>query len=135
MILGKSTKLESQFRLTYNMILNLFKMGGEFKVEDMIKRSFFEANNQKLLSKHKERLRQGEVKLIDLEEIVCSVHSDQKPAPVWDYLHNKLEEQRLSVAIQKYLMNSPQGRQFLEAGRVVVVNGGEVRNNAQTSWK
>lgn len=28
MIVGKATKLTSQFRLTYNMILNLFKMGG-----------------------------------------------------------------------------------------------------------
>ena len=58
MILGTPTKLESQFRITYNMILNLLKMGGDFRVEDMIRRSFFEAHNQKLLIKQKDRLRQ-----------------------------------------------------------------------------
>jgi len=58
MILGIPTKLESQFRLTYNMILNLLKMGGDFRVEDMIKRSFFESYNQKLLLKQKDRLKQ-----------------------------------------------------------------------------
>jgi antiviral helicase SKI2 len=31
MILGKATKLESQFRLTYNMILNLLRVE-DFKV-------------------------------------------------------------------------------------------------------
>ena len=37
MILGKATKLESQFRVTYNMILNLLRVEA-IKVEDMIKR-------------------------------------------------------------------------------------------------
>src|SRR5690606_35238482 len=48
MILGKPTKLESQFRLTYNMILNLLRVE-DFKVEDMIKRSFSEFATQRLL--------------------------------------------------------------------------------------
>ena len=39
MLCGKSTKLESQFRLTYNMILNLLRVE-DMSVEDMIKRSF-----------------------------------------------------------------------------------------------
>lgn len=43
---GKPTALSSQFRLTFNMILNLLR-AEDFKVEDMIKRSFSEASRQK----------------------------------------------------------------------------------------
>jgi len=48
MILGKPTKLQSQFRLTYNMILNLLRVEA-LRVEEMIKRSFSENASQKLL--------------------------------------------------------------------------------------
>lgn len=48
MILGTPGKLNSQFRLTYNMILNLLRVEA-LKVEEMIKRSFSENASQKLL--------------------------------------------------------------------------------------
>jgi antiviral helicase SKI2 len=48
MILGQPTKLESQFRLTYTMILNLLRVEA-LKVEEMIKRSFSENATQKML--------------------------------------------------------------------------------------
>ena len=48
MLCGKSTKLESQFRLTYNMILNLLRVE-DMSVEDMIKRSFSEFATQRAL--------------------------------------------------------------------------------------
>ena len=48
MILGTPTKLQSQFRLTYNMILNLLRVEA-LRVEEMIKRSFSENASQKLL--------------------------------------------------------------------------------------
>jgi antiviral helicase SKI2 len=48
MILGEPGKLSSQFRLTYNMILNLLRVEA-LKVEEMIKRSFSENTSQRLL--------------------------------------------------------------------------------------
>ena len=51
-ILGKVDRLESQFRLTYNMILNLLRVG-DLRVEDMIKRSFSEFHSQKLQPQQK----------------------------------------------------------------------------------
>ncbi len=48
MITGKPGKLASQFRLTYNMILNLLRVE-TLKVEEMIKRSFSENASQQLL--------------------------------------------------------------------------------------
>lgn len=46
--LGLPTKLSSQFRLTYSMILNLLRIEA-LKVEDMIKRSFGENSSQSML--------------------------------------------------------------------------------------
>jgi antiviral helicase SKI2 len=48
MIIGVPGKLSSQFRLTYNMILNLLRVEA-LKVEEMIKRSFSENASQRLL--------------------------------------------------------------------------------------
>ena len=57
MILGPSTKLQSQFRLTYNMILNLLRVE-TLKVEEMIKRSFSENASQRLLPDHQKEVRE-----------------------------------------------------------------------------
>ena len=48
MILGPPSRLRSQFRLTYNMILNLLRVEA-LRVEEMIKRSFSENASQRLL--------------------------------------------------------------------------------------
>lgn len=48
MMLGTPGKLLSQFRLTYNMILNLLRVEA-LRVEEMIKRSFSENASQRLL--------------------------------------------------------------------------------------
>lgn len=50
--MGKPTKLLSQFRLTYNMILNLLRIEA-LRVEEMIKHSFSENSTQTLLPEHK----------------------------------------------------------------------------------
>lgn len=58
-MLGTPTKLVSQFRLTYNMILNLLRIEA-LKVEEMIKHSFSENTTQTLLPQH-----QQEIKLLE----------------------------------------------------------------------
>lgn len=65
MILGPPGKLNSQFRLTYNMILNLLRVEA-LKVEEMIKRSFSENASQKLLPDQQK-------KVIE----VCDMHTDR----------------------------------------------------------
>lgn len=57
MILGVPSKLQSQFRLTYNMILNLLRVEA-LRVEEMIKRSFSENSSQKLLPDQIKRVAQ-----------------------------------------------------------------------------
>ncbi|KAI9851279.1 MAG: hypothetical protein M1838_004113 [Thelocarpon superellum] len=62
MILGDPTKLRSQFRLTYNMILNLLRVEA-LKIEEMIKRSFSEHATQALLPRHEKQVKLSEADL------------------------------------------------------------------------
>lgn len=55
--MGTPTKLLSQFRLTYNMILNLLRIEA-LRVEDMIKHSFSENSTQTLLPEQKNKVEQ-----------------------------------------------------------------------------
>jgi antiviral helicase SKI2 len=54
-MLGTPGKLSSQFRLTYNMILNLLRVEA-LKVEEMIKRSFSENASQRLLPEQQKKV-------------------------------------------------------------------------------
>lgn len=85
MIVGKATKLTSQFRLTYNMILNLFRLSGEFQVEDMIRRSFSESPSQKALELKKQSLKATEAQLRDIEDIICVINPKSKVPPIFEY--------------------------------------------------
>jgi antiviral helicase SKI2 len=80
MILGKATKLQSQFRLTYNMILNLLRVEA-LRVEEMIKRSFSENASQRLLPEQQKKVVEVSVhhsilmkpvKIFSLSERECS---------------------------------------------------------------
>lgn len=55
--MGAPTKLLSQFRLTYNMILNLLRIEA-LRVEEMIKHSFSENSTQTLLPEHQKKVEQ-----------------------------------------------------------------------------
>lgn len=69
MLTGSSTRLSSQFRLTYNMILNLLRVE-EMSVESMIARSFSEFATQRALTanEYPQLLARGERTLVKLEE-------------------------------------------------------------------
>lgn len=69
MLTGSSTRLNSQFRLTYNMILNLLRVE-EMSVESMIKRSFSEFATQRALTanEYPQLLAKGKRALEKIEE-------------------------------------------------------------------
>eukprot|EP01117_Protostelium_nocturnum_P003499 TRINITY_DN1455_c0_g4_i1.p1 TRINITY_DN1455_c0_g4~~TRINITY_DN1455_c0_g4_i1.p1 ORF type:complete len:1331 (-),score=569.99 TRINITY_DN1455_c0_g4_i1:196-4188(-) len=117
MILGKATRLESQFRLTYNMILNLLRVE-DFKVEDMIKRSFSEVSTQKLLPEQKSMLSRAENVMKKLAPIDCIFGE-----PDIENFHSLHSEcRKIEQDLQKTIMSSRQGVQSLVAGRLVIVN-------------
>ncbi|KAI9704524.1 MAG: hypothetical protein M1820_005598 [Bogoriella megaspora] len=72
MILGDPTKLRSQFRLTYNMILNLLRVEA-LKIEEMIKRSFSENATQALLPEHEKAVKLSEADLAKIKREPCDI--------------------------------------------------------------
>ena len=72
MLLGQPTKLQSQFRLTYNMILNLLRVE-TLKVEEMIKRSFSENATQALLPEHEKQIKVSEADLAKVVRDSCDI--------------------------------------------------------------
>jgi antiviral helicase SKI2 len=67
MMQGRPTRLESKFRLTYSMILNLLRVE-QLRVEDMMKRSFSEIDNQKKQGDYKDRIKRLKKELESLPQ-------------------------------------------------------------------
>ncbi|KAL3871690.1 hypothetical protein ACJMK2_039674 [Sinanodonta woodiana] len=123
MMLGKPTKLESQFRLTYSMILNLLRVE-KLRVEDMIKRSFSEYHNQKDISKHKQALDELQIKLKDMQNIECYMCAIDLEA-YWEACR---DYKSLKEHLQSVVITHPAALKALSPGRVVVVNTDYHRN-------
>jgi len=115
MMLGEPTKLRSQFRLTYNMILNLLRVEA-LKIEEMIKRSFSEHATQALLPEHEQKVKLSEA---DLEKVkrepcdICDIDLEACHQSCMDY-------QRLTNELHLALLNNPVGRRIFGPNRLVV---------------
>lgn len=117
MMLGKPTKLTSQFRLTYNMILNLLRVEA-LKIEDMMKRSFSENGNQKLLPDQQIELDRGTFELETLDRLVCETCL----LDIGGYFDVCTRVLALTYDLREKLMKTPVGVKSLSAGRIVIVN-------------
>jgi antiviral helicase SKI2 len=115
MMLGEPTKLRSQFRLTYNMMLNLLRVEA-LKIEEMIKRSFSENATQALLPEHEKKVKISEA---DLEKLkrepckICDVDLEACHQACMDY-------QRLTNELHLSLLNYPAGRVVYVQNRLIV---------------
>ncbi|KAL0077067.1 NUC185 domain-containing protein [Phycomyces blakesleeanus] len=124
MLLGKPTKLESQFRLTYSMILNLLRVEA-LKVEEMIKRSFSENSTQKLLPDTKRLVDENEQKMSALRQLdctICGLDLDK----FYDVCGEIILLNRNMM--MQYIVKTPTGNRALSSGRLVVVNNNVFRN-------
>jgi superfamily II RNA helicase len=75
LITGKATMLESQFRLRYNMIVNLLRVE-DLSVEDMLKRSFAELQAQRAMKGHADLLTSAN-KLLKRINALAAAHKGQ----------------------------------------------------------
>ncbi|ORY02930.1 NUC185 domain-domain-containing protein [Clohesyomyces aquaticus] len=122
MILGEPTKLRSQFRLTYNMMLNLLRVEA-LKIEEMIKRSFSENATQALLPEHEKKVKLSES---DLEKVkrepcaVCDIDLELCHQACMDY-------QRRTNELHLGLLTNPVGRRVLGPKRLVVYKKNGIR--------
>lgn len=115
MILGDPTKLRSQFRLTYNMILNLLRVEA-LKIEEMIKRSFSENATQALLPEQEKQVKLSESDLAKIKREPCNICDIDL-----EECHTAaMEFQVASADMHLALAGSPVGRRMFSAKRLVV---------------
>ncbi|KAK6532234.1 hypothetical protein TWF281_006426 [Arthrobotrys megalospora] len=116
MILGQPTKLQSQFRLTYNMILNLLRVEA-LKIEEMIKRSFSENATQTLLPEHQKMVMANEEDLKKLTREDCAYCNEDL-----DTLHEAaVTYKKLTQELHMLALKNPQGKRMYCSGRVVII--------------
>ncbi|XP_074468953.1 superkiller complex protein 2 [Sebastes fasciatus] len=115
MMLGKPTTLQSQFRLTYTMILNLLRVEA-LRVTDMMRRSFSE--------NHRDTQAQ-EKRITQLKQMVSSLpplDTEGQLSDMLPYYHTVTELRTTTEALQRAIVESVNGLKALSVGRVVVVN-------------
>ena len=115
MILGDPTKLRSQFRLTYNMILNLLRVEA-LKIEEMIKRSFSENATQALLPEQEKQVKISEADLANIKREQCNVCD----VDLEDFHAAAMAYQSDTVDLHLGLVASPVGRRMFATKRLIV---------------
>jgi antiviral helicase SKI2 len=129
MLLGQPTKLQSQFRLTYSMILNLLRVEA-LRVEEMIKiasgasdegyssEPSTESNSPARCSHASGS--QGEIELKALKKL--------EPGPKTDELKRfydlSLRIVDLNIAVLEGVLSHPSAAKILSTGRVVILSDG-----------
>lgn len=125
MMLGDPTKLRSQFRLTYNMILNLLRVEA-LKIEEMIKRSFSENATQALLPEHENQIKVSEADLAKVVREPCDICDKDI-----DACHlASVAFERLTSDLHLGMLGTPVGRRMWQPKRLIVYKG---RNNVRTA--
>uniref|UniRef100_A0A1A7XKA4 Superkiller viralicidic activity 2 (S. cerevisiae homolog)-like n=1 Tax=Iconisemion striatum TaxID=60296 RepID=A0A1A7XKA4_9TELE len=115
MMMGKPTVLQSQFRLTYTMILNLLRVEA-LRVTDMMRRSFSESHRD---------TQAHEKKISQLKKTLASLPPQDTEGQLSDilpYYHTVTELRATTEAIQRAILDSVNGLKALSVGRVVIVN-------------
>ncbi|PHH78759.1 hypothetical protein CDD80_6310 [Ophiocordyceps camponoti-rufipedis] len=122
MILGAPSKLRSQFRLTYNMILNLLRVEA-LKIEEMIKRSFSEHATQQLLPEHEKGVRLAQADLAKVKRDACQLCDGAV-----DECHQAAQDYRqLTLELYKGLLRIVIGRKMFCPQRLVVFSWEGIR--------
>jgi antiviral helicase SKI2 len=121
LLTGAATKLESQFRLTYSMILNLLRVE-DLKVEDMLKRSFAEFHSQRAAPEAQIALKKGQDALRRLRARPWPISPlGTTREEVEKYAEIAAGAESLGVEVQDAVMGSRGASSALVNGRVVLV--------------
>uniref|UniRef100_A0A672Z928 SKI2 homolog, superkiller viralicidic activity 2-like n=1 Tax=Sphaeramia orbicularis TaxID=375764 RepID=A0A672Z928_9TELE len=115
MMLGKPTILQSQFRLTYTMILNLLRVEA-LRVTDMMRRSFSESHRD--TQAHEKRISHLKQALSSLPPL----DTEGQLSDLLPYYHTVTELRTTTESLQRAILESVNGLKALSVGRVVVVN-------------
>lgn len=145
MLLGQPTKLQSQFRLTYKSVLHPYALTGDLskltpltltlqlysmilnllrvealRVEEMIKRSFSENAQQRLLPDQQKKIMESERELRALEMSDASGTNDK----IREYHEEASRLTEVNHRVIQSILSHPSGSKALQAGRVVILRDG-----------
>lgn len=129
MLTGRGVILESQFRLTYGMLLNLLRVE-DLKVEDMLKRSFAEFHAQKAAPQKVAALQRGQRLLTAYASRpwpVCYLGCSREDVLEYYRVSERIEE--LSSSIQATVMFNKAVHSSLAPGRAVLLHNRATRLN------
>ncbi|XP_013856536.1 helicase SKI2W, partial [Austrofundulus limnaeus] len=121
MMTGKPTILQSQFRLTYTMILNLLRVEA-LRVTDMMRRSFSESHRD--TQAQEQRISQLKKTLASLP----ALDTGDQLTDILPYYLTVTELRSTTEALQRAILESVNGLKALSVGRVVVVNNNQHLN-------
>lgn len=113
--LGVPTKLQSQFRLTYNMILNLLRIEA-LKVEEMIKYSFSENSKQTLLPEQEQKI----IELEDKLEEIQFYDTSEANADIDGFLNAVVKYRKVTSQMMEELAKTDAIFHALKVGRLIV---------------
>lgn len=120
MITGQPKNLESRFRLTYKMILNLFRVEGCVSVEDMMSHSFKEFETQSAKPETEAELKKFEHEMLKIPDLGSHMEPLRKFFDAaYDYI---LTQQRFMtrLATNKYVNFKP--------GRMIYISHNKYQN-------
>jgi antiviral helicase SKI2 len=121
LLTGAATKLESQFRLTYSMILNLLRVE-DLKVEDMLKRSFAEFHSQRAAPEAQVALKKGQDALRRLRARPWPISPlGTTREDVEHYAEVAAAAESLGNEVQDAVMGSRGASSALVNGRIVLI--------------
>lgn len=123
MMQGKPTRLESKFRLTYSMILNLLRVE-QLRVEDMMKRSFAELDTQKKQAGYAEKAKNLKLQLEKMSDISSSSFAEATQVYTMISEFVSLRESNWTL-----LLSLPIPTKSLTPGRLVIFNHGSYSNS------
>lgn len=116
-ISNKVSPLESKFKLTYSMILNILRVRHHLRIESMMEKSFVEHKIQLKFNEwlmDKERL-ENELKMASVPDCaLCKLDLDQFSSKIIDYVSQR------SVVMKEFCERAVQSKKLIEAGSIII---------------
>lgn len=116
-ISNKVSPLESKFRLTYSMILNILRVRHHLRIESMMEKSFVEHKTQLKFNEwvqDKERL-ENELKMVKIPDCsLCKLDLDLFGYELINYINQR------SVTMKEFCEKAVQNKKLIEPGSILI---------------
>ncbi|KAI6180853.1 hypothetical protein M3Y98_00765800 [Aphelenchoides besseyi] len=125
LLTGKAVRLESRFRVTYAMLLKLLRVE-QFRIEDMLQRSYVERSSLRLVTTRKNRISELKDEIRALPAANCEYCFAQRPDSDRPSIEEYMSDLRAYLTDVSYLWPSlveAHGLQkTLSKGRILLIN-------------